>query len=73
MPNTAQTIYLVTNRNLIDARDGKMCFGKTFHKNGPHELRLAKITGLPSNRNPIPLPGSTGFLARSRAPTRNSH
>lgn len=49
MPNTAQTIYLVTNRNLIDARDGKMCFGKTFHKNGPHELRLAKITGSPSN------------------------
>jgi len=49
MPNTAQTIYLVTNRNLIDARDGKMCFGKTFHKNGPYELRLAKITGSPSN------------------------
>jgi len=47
MPDTDQTIYLVTNRNLIDAKNGKMCFGKTFHKNGAHELRLAKITGTP--------------------------
>jgi esterase/lipase superfamily enzyme len=47
MSDQEQTIYLITNRNLISAENGKLCFGKTFHKDGAHELRLAKITGTP--------------------------
>ena len=49
MSDTKQTIYLITNRNLIKAKDGEMCFGKTFHKNGTHELRLAEISGTPDS------------------------
>ena len=43
----SQTIYLVTNRNLLDNTKGKVCFGKTFNQKGAHEIRLAKVTGTP--------------------------
>jgi len=78
----AQTIYLVTNRNLIDAKDGKICFGKTFNKKGAHELRLAKITGTPSNwkmelipetskKNPPSKKTFVELLKKMRAQKRN--
>lgn len=41
-----QTIYLITNRNVLKSRNGKeIGFGKVFNENAPDELRLAKATG----------------------------
>lgn len=50
MPNTDQTIYLVTNRNVLRSKNNKeIGFGKVFNEKAPDELRLARVTGTPKN------------------------
>lgn len=41
-----QTIYLITNRNVIKSKNGKETgFGEVFNEKAPDELRLAVVTG----------------------------
>ncbi|MCH7650795.1 MAG: alpha/beta hydrolase [Nitrospinae bacterium] len=50
MPNTTQTIYIVTNRNVLYSKNNKeIGFGINFNSKAPDELRLAKVTGTPKN------------------------
>jgi esterase/lipase superfamily enzyme len=46
MSDQEQTIYLITNRNVLKSKNGKETgFGKVFNEKSPDELRLAKVTG----------------------------
>lgn len=46
MSDQDQSIYLITNRNVLKSKNGKETgFGKVFNEKAPDELRLAKVTG----------------------------
>ena len=46
MSEQDQTIYLITNRNVLKSRNNKETgFGKFFNEKAPDELRLATVTG----------------------------
>jgi len=46
MSDQDQTIYLISNRNVIKSRNNKeIGFGDMFNEKAPDELRLAKVTG----------------------------
>lgn len=46
MSDQDQTIYLITNRNVLKSKNKKeIGFGKVFNEKAPDELRLAKVTG----------------------------
>ena len=40
-----QTIYLITNRNVLKSKNKETGFGKFFNEKAPDELRLATVTG----------------------------
>ena len=73
MSEQEQTIYIVTNRNVLKSRDNReIGFGKVFNEKAPDELRLARVTGSAKkwNMEIIKEPQSRKPLDKAKHPSR---